>query len=130
MKTTRGNNPETTGERRKIKKISRKGKTIQRKQDIQKQRKNILPEGKGKIYQKIYTKTYQQLDTREAKQFWGKIWQPREYNEKAERINNMGKELQGLEEGSKTKIHIDSLRTILKKLPNWKTSRHDSMHEL
>ena len=38
--TTRGIKQESTGERRKIKKISRKGKTIQTKQDILKQRKN------------------------------------------------------------------------------------------
>ena len=32
--------PESTGERRKIKKISRQGKTIQTKRNIPKQRKN------------------------------------------------------------------------------------------
>ena len=47
-KTTRGNKAENTGERWKIKKISRKGKTIQTKQDITKQRKKILPTSKGK----------------------------------------------------------------------------------
>ena len=39
--TTRGNKPKSTGERRKPKKISIKGKTIQKKQDIPKQRKKI-----------------------------------------------------------------------------------------
>ena len=41
--TTWGNKQESTGERRKIKKISINGKTIQIKQDIPKQRKKILP---------------------------------------------------------------------------------------
>ena len=38
-----GNKPKCTGERRKIKEISGKGKTLQTKQDILKQRKKILP---------------------------------------------------------------------------------------
>ena len=38
-----GNKPESTGKRRKIKKISIKGKAIQTKQNIPKQRKEILP---------------------------------------------------------------------------------------
>ena len=60
-------------------------------------------------------KTYQQLDAREAEQFWGKIWQPREHNEKAEWISNLGKKLKGLDERPKAKIHIDSTRTKVKK---------------
>ena len=40
----------------------------------------------------------------------------------------MGKELEGLEEGPKVKIHVDSLRTKLKKIPNWKTPGHDGIH--
>ena len=39
----------------------------------------------------------------------------------------MGKEL-GLEERLKAKIHPDSLRTTLKKVPNWKTPGHDSIN--
>ena len=40
--TTLGNKSGSTGERRKIKDISTKGKTIQTKQDISKRRKKIL----------------------------------------------------------------------------------------
>ena len=40
--TTWGNKPESAGERRKIKEISTKGKTIQTKQDFPKPRKKIL----------------------------------------------------------------------------------------
>ena len=32
----------------------------------------------------------------------------------------MAKELEGLKEGPKVKIHLNSLRTTLKKVPNWK----------
>ena len=41
--TTWGNKPESSGERREIKEILTKGKTIQTKQDIPKQRKKSLP---------------------------------------------------------------------------------------
>ena len=39
----------------------------------------------------------------------------------------MEKELEGLEERPKAKIHIDSLRATLPKIPNWKTPGHDSI---
>ena len=68
-------------------------------------------------------KTYQQPDARDEH-----IWQPREHNEKAERINNMTKELKGLEEGSKAEIHIDLLKTTLDKISNWKTPVHDGIY--
>ena len=55
--TTQGNKPESTGERKKIKEISTKGNTIQTKQDIPKQ-----------------------LDAKETKRFWTKIWQPKIIN--------------------------------------------------
>ena len=38
----------------------------------------------------------------------------KKHNGKAERINNMSKELKGLEEGSKAEIHIDLLKITLK----------------
>ena len=40
----------------------------------------------------------------------------------------MAKEFEGFEEGPKEEIHIHSLRTTLKKVPNWKTSGHDGIH--
>ena len=56
-----------------------------------------------KFYQQLGrhdTKTYQQPDARETERFWTKIWQPKKHNEKAEWINDMTRELEGLEEGS------------------------------
>ena len=38
------------------------------------------------------------------------------------------KKLDGLEEGPKTEIHIDLLKTTLKRLSNWKTPGHDGIH--
>ena len=41
-----------------------------------------------------------------------------EENRKAEWMYNIEKELEGLEESPKAKIHLDSLRATLKKVPN------------
>ena len=60
------------------------------------------------------TKIYQQPDARETEGLWVKIWSPKKYNEKAEWINNMTKELEGIEEGLKAEIHIDLLKSTLK----------------
>ena len=38
------------------------------------------------------------------------------YNEKVEWINNITKQLEGLEEGPKPEIHIDLLRMTIKKI--------------
>ena len=40
----------------------------------------------------------------------------KKHNEKAEWINDMTRELEGLEEGPRAKIHIDLLKTTLKKV--------------
>ena len=42
------------------------------------------------------------------------------HDKKAELINNMTREFEGLEEGPKEEIHTNLLKTILKKIPNWK----------
>ena len=42
-------------------------------------------------------KTYPQSDPKEAKQLWSKIWEERDYNRKAERINKEKKSYKGLE---------------------------------
>ena len=53
-----------------------------------------------------------QPDAKEAKQLWSKIW---EQNKKADWVNNMKKELHGLEEGSETDILLELLRATHKK---------------
>ena len=76
-----------------------------------------------KFYQQLGghdTKTYQQRDPKETEHFWTKIWQPKKHNEKAEWINNMTTELEGLKEGPKGEIHIELLKKTLKKISNWK----------
>ena len=75
-----------------------------------------------------YTKTYQQPDIKEAERFWAKIWQPKKNNENAELINNITRELDGLEEGPEMEIHVDLLRTTLKRISNWKAPGHDGIY--
>ena len=117
--STWGNKPESSGERREIKEISIKSKTIQTKPDIPKQRKKILS-----ITGRHDTKTYQQPDVKDTEQFWTRIWQQKKNNEKAEWINDMTRELEGLEESPKAEMHIK----LLKKILNWKTPGHDGIH--
>ena len=40
----------------------------------------------------------------------------KKHNEKAEWINNMTRELEGLKEGPKAEIHIDLLKTTLRNI--------------
>ena len=50
----------------------------------------------------------------------------KKHNEKAEWINNITRELEGVEEGTKTEIHIDLLTTTLKK---YQIGKHQGMME-
>ena len=59
---TWGNKPESTGQRRKTKEISTKGKTIQTKHDIPKQRKKILSI-KRELHENIATTRYKRNRT-------------------------------------------------------------------
>ena len=92
-----------------------------------------------KFYQQLGgddTKTYQQPDAKETERFWTKIWQPKKkkkqkkqkqkknHNEKTEWINNITRELEGLEKGLKAEIHFDLLKTILKK---YQTGKRQAM---
>ena len=74
------------------------------------------------------TKTYQQPDAKETERFWTKIWQPKKHKENVEWINNITRELEGFEEGSKTEIHIVLFKATLKGIWNWKTPGHDGIH--
>ena len=49
--------------------------------------------------------------------------------EQAEWISKIEKNLQGLEEGPKAKIHIDLFRATLIKISNWKTPGHNGIQE-
>ena len=76
-----------------------------------------------KFYQQLggkWAKRNQQPDAKEVKRFWSKR-ERKDYNKKAEWINNIETESRMLEEGPKVKIHPDTLKATLKKL---KTRKH------
>ena len=50
------------------------------------------------------------------------------HNGNAVWIKTMTKELKGLEEAPKAEIHIDLLKSTLKKVSNWKMPGHDGIH--
>ena len=118
--TTRENKPEVIGERRKTKKISRQNKTTQTKQDVPKQRKIFYQQIMDKC-----TNTYKQPDDKEKKLC--KELKQRELKRNVERINNMEKDLQGIKEALKLKIHLTHSEQHSKE-PNWKTQGIDGIH--
>ena len=100
--------------------MAKEGRLNRYRRRVKQYRQNrTFQNNERKFYQQLGrddTKTYQQPDAREIERFWTKIWQPKKHNEKVEWINNMTRELEGLEEGPKAKIHIDLLKTTLKKI--------------
>ena len=74
------------------------------------------------------TKANQQQDEKETKQFWSKIWWRKEYDGNAKWINDMQKEFEEFEEGPEANIHMESVRTTFKKVPNWKTPGHNGIY--
>ena len=122
--TTWKNKPEAAGERRKNKEISTKGKTIQTKQDFLKQRNKILSTIGREWHENIRTNGCQRNRT-----ILDENMAMKKHNENAEWINNITRELEGLEDGPKTEIHIDLLKTTLKRISNWKTPDHDGIHD-
>ena len=89
--TTSGNKPESPGERRKIKEISTKGKTIQTKQHSK---------TKKKFYHKCEEMTRKYINHRmqEKLNVFGLNYGNQENNEKAQWLSNFTKELEGHEE--------------------------------
>ena len=73
-------------------------------------------------------RTYQQLDTKEAKQFYSKKMEWKTHNTKVKWINKMEKELQGCEKDPEIEIYLESFRATLNEVLNWKTPSHDGIH--
>ena len=72
-----------------------------------------------KFYQQLggdETKTYQQPNSKETERFWTKIWQLKNHDKKDAWINNMARELEGLEKVPKAEIHIELLKKTLKNI--------------
>ena len=104
--------------------LAKEGSLKRYRQRVKQYRQNrTFQNNKRKFYQQLGgsdTKTYQQPDAKETERFWTKIWQLKKHKENAEWINNISRELEGLEEGPKMEIHIDLLKTTLKRISNWK----------
>ena len=112
--------------------LAKEGRLKRYRQRVKQYRQNrTFQNNERKFYQQLGgsdTKTYQQPDAKETERFWAKIWEPKKHNENAEWINNITRESDGLEEGLKIEIHVDLLKTILKRISNWKAPGHDGIH--
>ena len=62
------------------------------------------------------------------KNHFGLKYGNKNHNKRVEWVNNITRELKGLEEGPKAEIQIDLLKTTLKGILNWKTPGHDGIH--
>ena len=112
--------------------LAKEGRLKRYRQRVKQYRQNrTFQNNERKCYQQIgghNIKTYLQPDARETERFWTKIWQPKKHNEKAEWINDMTRELEGLEEGPKAKIHIELLKKDTKKDIKLENPGHDEIH--
>ena len=112
--------------------LAKEGRLKRYRQRITHYRQNrTFQNNERKFYQQLGgsdTKAYQQPGIKETERFWTKIWQPKKHNENAEWINNITRELDRLEEGPEMEIHVDLLRTTLKRISNWKAPGHDGIH--
>ena len=112
--------------------VAKEGRLKRYRQRVKQYRQNrTFQNNESKFYQQLGgsdMKTYQQPDAKETERFWAKIWEPKKHNENAEWINNITRELDGLEEGPKIEIHVDLLKTTPKRISNWKASGRDGIH--
>ena len=111
---------------------AKEGRLKRYRQMVKQYRQNrTFQNNEKKFYQHLGgsdTKTYQQPDAEETERFWAKIWEPKKHKENAEWINNVTRELNGLEEGPKIEIHVVLLKTTLKRISNWKAPGHDGIY--
>ena len=112
--------------------LAKEGRLKRYRQRVKQHRQNrTFQNNERKFYHQLGggdIKTYQQPDIKETERFWTKIWQPKKHNENSKWINNITRELKGLEEGPKMEIHIDLFKTTLKRISNWKAPCHNGIH--
>ena len=99
--------------------LAKEGRLTRYRHMVQQYRQNrTCQNNERKFYQKLggdYNKTYQQPDAKQTQQFLDPNMATRKkHNEKAEWINNMKRELEGLVENPKAEIHTHLLKTTLK----------------
>ena len=67
-------------------------------------------------------------DAAESQKFWSEIWDnPVHHNENAEWLGELENELVDVEQQADIRIDVKSLRTKLKKVPNWKSPGPDGV---
>ena len=84
-----------------------------------------------KFYEQINeskTNTSEPPNSTEAEKFWTDIWKRKEHNKKSKWISDIKNELMEIEEGPVASVHIITLKSVLKKVTNWKTPGHDGIH--
>ena len=112
--------------------LSKEGRLKRYRQRVKQYRQNkTFQNNERKFYRQLGgsdAKAYQQPDIKETERFWTRIWQPKKHNENAEWINDITRELDTLEEGYEMEIHVDLLKTALKRISNGKASGHDGIH--
>ena len=112
--------------------LAKEGRLKRYRQRVKQYRQNwTYQNNERKFYQQLGgsdTKTYQQPNIKETERFWTKIWQPKKHKENADWINNITREVEVNEEGPTTEIHIDLLKTTVKRMSNWKAPVHDGIH--
>ena len=110
--------------------LAKEGRLKRYRQRVKQYRQNrTFKNNERKFYQQLErddNKTYQQLDARETQWFWTKIWQPKIHNERAEWINNITRELEGLEKAWKQKYTLICSKWHLKK---YQTGKRQAMME-
>ena len=116
---TCGNKPESTGE---------KGRSKRYQQRVKQYRQNrAFQNNERKFYQQlgVYDKNIPTTGCKRNRTFLDRSMATKKYKVKAEWINNMTRELKGLEEGPKSEIHIDLLKTTQK----YQTGKHQATME-
>ena len=91
--------------------LAKEGRLKRYRQRVKQYRQNrTFKNNERKFYQQLGgddNKSCLQPDAKETQRFWTKIWQPKKHNKKAEWINDITRELEGLEESPKGEKHTD-----------------------
>ena len=110
--------------------LAKEGRLKRYRQRVKQYRQNrTFQNNERKFYQQWGgndNKIYQQPDAKETQRFWTKKWQPKKHNEKAEWINDVTREQEGLKECPKVEIHTDLFKTTIK---NYQTGKNQAMME-
>ena len=109
-----GRKSKDAGDGKKTQNILGSTQAIQAKKSFENDPRKFYP-----LDGRKHTRTNQQPNIKEVKEFWSKIWERKEYNTNPESINNMKKELEKIEIVPEVNIHQASCRATLKQITNF-----------